>query len=171
MNNEPKTLHLMITPLCNRNCKYCCNKQYSLSDIPVVTDKELKETEILCLTGGEPFAFTDPCAIAQYYKRKYSNIKSVFVYTNAMELAKYLLSRRGSSIHHIDGLSISLKNTDDVSLFNTMIKNNIEIFLLPSNRLYVFDNLYSESPTGFNVIKREWQEEFVSAKNSIFRRL
>ena len=92
MNNESKTLHLMVTPLCNRNCKYCCNKQYTLSDIPIVTDKELKETEILCLTGGEPFAFTDPCAIAQYYKRKYSNIKSVFVYTNAMELAKYLLS-------------------------------------------------------------------------------
>ena len=47
-----KVVHLLITSLCNRNCPYCCNKQYSLDDVPYITDEELKETEVLCLTGG-----------------------------------------------------------------------------------------------------------------------
>lgn len=25
-----KVIHLMVTPLCNRNCRYCCNKQYDI---------------------------------------------------------------------------------------------------------------------------------------------
>ena len=50
----------MVTSLCNRDCKYCCNKQYDLNDIPYVTDEELREAETLCITGGEPFAFTKP---------------------------------------------------------------------------------------------------------------
>ncbi len=50
-----KVIHLMVTPLCNRNCRYCCNKQYDINDISYVTDEELREAEVLCLTGGEPF--------------------------------------------------------------------------------------------------------------------
>ena len=32
-------IHLMVTSLCDRNCPYCCNKQYDLNDIPYVTDE------------------------------------------------------------------------------------------------------------------------------------
>ena len=66
-----KTIHLMVTSLCERDCRFCCNKQYSISDIPFVTDGELKNAEVLCLTGGEPFTFTNPCEIARYYKENY----------------------------------------------------------------------------------------------------
>lgn len=101
-----KIIHLMVTPLCNRNCKYCCNKQYDINNIPYVTDEELREAEVLCLTGGEPFLFTNPCWIARYYKKRYSNIKRIYVYTNAKEL--YLWLAGYNLIHNIDRKQIVL---------------------------------------------------------------
>lgn len=163
-----KIIHIMVTSLCSRNCKYCCNKQYDLNDIPYVTDEELKEAETLCLTGGEPFAFTNPCEIATYYKHKYKNIKNIYVYTNAVELANYLQS---NTIRGIDGISISIKSHIDVSAFNYFIKNRADICKLTSNRLYVFDNLYTEEIQGFDIIHREWMEDFKPANDSIFRRV
>jgi len=162
-----KIIHIMVTSLCSRSCKHCCNKQYDLNDIPYVTDEELKEAETLCLTGGEPFAFTNPCEIATYYKHKYKNIKNIYVYTNAVELAKYL---QYNTIRDIDGISISIKTKADALVFDG-IKDRKDICQLASNRLYVFDNLYTEKTQGFNVIHREWMEDFQPANDSIFRRV
>ena len=158
----------MTTSLCGRNCKYCCNKQYDLNDIPYVTDEELKCANTLCLTGGEPFAFSNPCAISGYYKSRYRNIKNVYVYTNAEELAVYLLRNR---LYSIDGLSISIKTNTDVFAFTKIIRNNTDVLNLKSNLLYVFDDLYTENPAGFKVIHRKWQKEFVPANDSIFRKI
>lgn len=66
-NEKKKVIHLMVTSLCNRDCKYCCNKQYSLDKIPYATSEELKNAETLLLTGGEPFAFTNPNEIAKHF--------------------------------------------------------------------------------------------------------
>ena len=163
-----KIIHIMVTSLCNRNCKHCCNKKYDLNDIPYVTDEELKEAETLCLTGGEPFDFTNPCEIARYYKRKYKNIKNIYVYTNAVELANYLMHNR---ISDIDGVSISIKTKADANAFENVIKHTGDICKLPSNRLYVFDNLYTEEIQGFTVVHREWVADFQPANDSIFRRV
>lgn len=40
-----KVMHLMVTSLCDRDCKYCCNKQYDLNSIPYATDEELRGVE------------------------------------------------------------------------------------------------------------------------------
>ena len=29
-------IHLLVTARCDRDCPYCCNKQYDIKDIPVV---------------------------------------------------------------------------------------------------------------------------------------
>jgi hypothetical protein len=51
------------------------------------------------------------------------------------------------------------------------IKDRKDICQLASNRLYVFDNLYTEETQGFAVIHREWMEDFQPANDSIFRRV
>ena len=163
-----KVVHLLITSLCNRNCLYCCNKQYSLDDIPYITDEELKETEVLCLTGGEPFLFCDPCKIAEYYKRKYKNIKAVYVYTNALELNQYL---QAHVLHDIDGLNVSVKTKADVIALNEMIVYHEYIKQLKRNQLYVFDDLYTKPVEGFTLIHRKWQKDFQPANDSIFRKV
>lgn len=164
-----RIIHLVVTSLCQRDCKYCCNKQYDMNEVEYVTDEELKEAEILCLTGGEPFLFANPCEIAKYYKIRYPNIKRVYVYTNAMELAHYI--QNGNKIEYIDGVNVSIKCYADAYMFDSVIADNEDILYLKSNRLYIFDVLYQKTPKGFTTIHREWQEDFVPADDSIFRRI
>jgi len=166
-----KVIHLMVTTLCARNCKYCCNKQYSLDDVPYVTDSELKDCEILCITGGEPFLFSNPCTIGNYYKNKYPNIKKVFVYTNALELSYYLKKYNHNSIYGIDGVNVSIKLPADKRAF-TEIVNHYEIQKLTGNRLYVFGkHLIPEDTGNFEVFERNWQPDFKPADDSIFRKI
>lgn len=167
--NTQKIVHIMVTTFCNRNCKFCCNKQYDLNDIPYATEEELRSAEIVCLTGGEPFQFSNPCEIANQLKRKYPNIKKVYVYTNALELANYLLE--GKKIYSIDGVNVSIKVPYDAVMFDKFIATNSTITSLSSNLLYVFDRLYDRTPIGFTTFQREWQEDFTPAPDSIFRKL
>ena len=161
-------IHLLVTSLCLRNCPYCCNKQYDLNDIPYVTEDELRNCHTLCLTGGEPFLFTDPRIIAKYYKNKYSNIKKIYVYTNATELAGFLY--RNKDLNYIDGVSVSIKDCMDKVCFDDIVLYK-SIQELSSNRLYVFNNLMPKHIKNFEVFQREWQSDFKPADDSIFRRV
>lgn len=53
MTRKP-VMHLLITDKCDRDCKWCCNKQYDVNDIPVATKGEYESVNTVCLTGGEP---------------------------------------------------------------------------------------------------------------------
>ena len=70
-----KIIHLLVTSLCNRNCKHCCNKQYNLNDVQHVTDEELREAEIICITGGEPFFIFKSLSDICIFKKKVSKHK------------------------------------------------------------------------------------------------
>jgi len=150
-------IHLLVTDKCDRNCPFCCNKQYDLDAIPVVSDDEMKIAKRIFLTGGEPFSYTDPCKIARSIKEKY-NVE-IYVYTNAEPLEKYLLT---NDLYGIDGLTISIKSKDDERSFER-IKHNIDPL---KNRVYVFPGYHTKEKH----VKRMWQEEFTPAPDSIFRR-
>lgn len=167
-----KIIHLVTTTLCNRDCKYCCNKQYDINAIEFVTEEELRNANKIFLTGGEPFLYTQPDQIAEYYKTRYKNIEEVYVYTNAFELLNYLIKHIDRNIfEYINGLTISIKTKKDAEAFK-MIKNMFLIKKLKSNIVYVFDNLYPiEDIEGFKVLQREWKEDFEPADDSIFRRM
>lgn len=169
--NTIKNIHLMVTSLCDRNCPYCCNKQYDLSTIPQVTDEELRSAENIFLTGGEPFAFSQPNEVADWLKCKYKNIKKVIVYTNAYELYCYLA--KNGSLEHIDGLSVSLKEFRDKDYFEGILTYLKDYMKCKNNRLYYFGDFLIEglNTTGFDVFRREWQTDFVPAPGSIFRRI
>ena len=168
-DSTKQTIHLMITDKCDRKCRDCCNNQYSLSDIPIITNEELSEAKHIYLTGGEPFAYGDPSGIATMLKNTYSNIEKIIVYTNAFELDMYL--NNNGKLDGIDGLTISIKTTSDAAAFKKLIKNP-EVVNLESNWVYVFDGFEDmECPEGFHKAKREWQKNFVAAPNSIFRRV
>lgn len=164
-----ETIHLMITNKCNRRCPDCCNNQYNISDIPIVTSQELAEAKNVYLTGGESFAYGDPCLIAERLKMYYPNIKKVIVYTNALELYQYLNKNR---LFAIDGLTISIKNSLDAFVFNSYLSKDRRILSLDSNRLYVFEGFENiECPDSIEKMIRIWQTEFVAAPDSIFRRV
>lgn len=165
-----KIIHLMVTTLCNRNCEFCCNKMYDMNDIPYVTHEELCEAELICITGGEPFLFSNPNMIAKYYKDKYDNIKKVYAYTNAKELWDYLSN---GSLCNLDGLSISIKTKEDLQAFETFCYTSA--LCGKSNRVYNFLNtepyILDEYKNNFQIIHRAWQEDFTPADDSIFRKV
>lgn len=174
MTRKP-VMHLLITDKCDRDCKWCCNKQYDVNDIPVATKEEYESVDTVCLTGGEPFKYGEPFVVASWLKSKYPNIKNVYVYTNAAPLFEWLEKNKPTALGYIgfswlDGLSVSIKNMDDVLAFKSLVVYPL-IKQLKSNYLYVMDGLYPLYTGNFRVIKREWQEEFKPAKNTIFRRL
>lgn len=150
-------IHLLVTDKCDRDCPFCCNKQYDLDTIPVVSDEEMEVAKRIFLTGGEPFSYTNPCEIARSIKEKY-NVE-VYVYTNAEPLEKYLLT---NDLHDIDGLTISVKSKGDERSFER-VKRDIDSL---KNRVYVFPGYHIEEEH----IKRVWQEKFTPAPDSIFRK-
>ena len=111
------TLHLVITNLCDRTCKHCCNKLYDTPNMAYATDEDFEKSDILCLTGGEPFVYANPCNLAKRYRADYPHLSTILVYTNAKELYEYLCD--GGRLHDIDGLNISCKTTKDAEIFNT----------------------------------------------------
>ena len=172
-----KKIHLLVTNLCSRNCPNCCNKCYSLDDIPVVTDDELKRCETLFLTGGEPFEFCNPDALAKHYKEHYPNIKHIIVYGNMKEFFQYLGK---GSLDYIDGISLSIKSLEDLNIWNynvCLISDSERFKNLISNRIYNFVNLPKEDvcinvKENFPVISRSWVDykEWKPADDSIFRK-
>lgn len=174
MTSKP-VMHLLITDKCDRDCTYCCNKQYEVKSIPVASKEEFESVDTVCLTGGEPFKYAEPWVVASWLKSKYPNIKNVYVYTNAAPLFKWLEKNKSNGIGYIgfswlDGLSVSIKTVDDLNAFQLLALHPL-IKQLKSNYLYVMNGLYPLYTGNFRVIKREWQEEFKPAKNTIFRRL
>lgn len=167
--NTQKIIHLVITEKCDRNCPMCCNKQYDMSTVEYVTDEELRNAETVFLTGGEPFAYAEPCWVAWELRQKYPNIKNIYVYTNAIELYDYL--RRGKELYAINGVTISIKNEYDYKIFDALAYNE-EIIKLDSNWIYTFpgfnDVVYPKEY--FTRKDRVWQKDFVPDPNSIFRR-
>ena len=173
--NKKLVMHLLITDKCDRDCKYCCNKQYDVNSIPIASKEEFESVDTVCLTGGEPFKYGEPCAIAMWLKGKYPNIKNVYVYTNAAPLLEWIekndTNRFGcTGFLFLDGLSVSIKTVDDLGAFQIFTVHPL-IKLLKSNYLYVMNGLYPLYTGNFKVIKREWQEEFKPADNCIFRRI
>lgn len=175
-DEDKKIIHLYILNKCSHHCKLCCNKEYSIEDIPVVTVEELKNAEMLCLTGGEPFLLDCVCDFAKQIKEQYPNIKQIFVYTCGDSLYHWL--QKNQNLHDIDGVNISPKNRYDAECLNNIfIYYREQILSMWSNRIYLFPNvrnLVNSIELGryesINVISREWQEEF-EPDSGIFRRL
>lgn len=173
-----EVLHLMVNNTCNNNCPLCCNKQYDVDEISVVTVKELQEVETICITGGEPFISYDIYDFLKGLFKQYKNIKECFIYTSGGELDEeaFQLVTIQELFNVKIGLSIGPKSKfDRIVLRQRNVIPRI-INKLYTNRLYCFNNsdrslidIYSN--LNIEIIDRKWQEKFVPAPNTIFRRL
>lgn len=177
MVDKNKIIHLFITSKCTHNCKNCCNKQYNIDEIPVITVDELKYADTVLLTGGEPFMLFDYLEdFAKMLKHGFPNIKQLYVYTCGDSLHKYL--QKGKTLDIFDGVNIAPKNRYDAECVNDIFAyRKDEILSLASSRLYIFPEVEPyvkisalNGYDNFKIIYREWQEEFIP-DSGIFRRL
>lgn len=184
--SEKPVLHLMVNNTCTNHCPLCCNKQYDVDEIPVVTVEEMKNIDTICFTGGQPIGsyhafFMLCCKIAENYK----NIKKAYIYINGSEFSG--LSEK--DLHTFEklpgtismffnkmewGITMSPKVPLDWKCLNMFSER---IYLFSSNRIYCFSDDDIEKakeifPKGnVEIVRREWQKDFKPAPNTIFRRL
>jgi len=178
-----KDLHLFITNECHLNCPLCCNKQYDVEKVPLVTKEDIKNTRMVLLTGGEPLLEPNLVTstvqrIRQIWRESLFEfgfevfMRKIIVYTTGRFLNEKFLTNRENVI---DGFSISPKGIEDwKNIMDTKIATNLNRY--QSNRLYVFDKTaykYYKPFLNFQytLVEREWQKEFVPAPNSEFKRL
>lgn len=182
---DKRVLHLMVNNTCTNDCPLCCNKQYDVEDIPVVTVKELRDIDTICFTGGQPLLdlenFSTLCTCLE---RNFNNIKNGYVYMNGAELFSFLnpdLSRTKKLFERFPwnsrvnyGLTMSPKCRRD---WNAIREFKPYLEAWKSNRIYCFSDRDVANAEGIfhlgeiEIVRREWQSNFVPAPNTFFRRL
>lgn len=186
MANDKPVLHLMVNNTCTNNCALCCNKQYDVNDIPVVTVKELQSIDTVCLTGGAPMLNLQQLAeFTSNLEKSYPNIENCYIYVNGAELLSIYneLDRMTTRtlFQHFPwntkvryGLTMSPKCKND---WDALREFSIYMDAWRSNRIYCFsDEDIANAMRVFRhvnveMVLRQWQPNFVPAPNTIFRRL
>lgn len=183
--NAKPVLHLMVNNTCTNDCPLCCNKQYNVDDIPVVTVEELRSVDTICFTGGQPMlnleSFARFCSCIEF---DYPNIKTGYVYMNGAELISIYnleVSRTRKIFENFPcntkvsyGLTMSPKRHSD---WNLIRKYKQYMKAWKSNRIYCFSDMDVANAEAIfqhgevEIVRREWQKNFVPAPNTIFRRL
>ena len=174
----------MVNNKCSNDCPLCCNKQYDIKDVPVVTEEDLLSIDEICFTGGQPLRNFEAFLSLFNGIRYYENIKYAYIYANGSEflpwkfeyiekLTNILLDTQIKT-----SLTLSPKNDKDWEGLNAM-KWCLNTYSMrhTSNFLYCFtdeDLVKAKDMMHYmNIIpvKREWQPDFKPAPNTFFRRL
>lgn len=187
-------IHLMINRWCGNSCPLCCNKQYDLDTVPVVTVEELKAAHTVMLTGGDPFYVKSLMDILAHLRYEYHNIEYVYIYTSGFPMFKNedILRYPEQFFSDVNGINFSPKSISDYAVIREILSNPQYIFqfsaYLRNNRIILTPNdfmirkqqeKYIESlplkeiasyGVNFEVEYREWKEEF-NPNGGVWRRL
>lgn len=191
-NADHSVIHLMLNTNCDNHCMLCCNDQYDLSSVPVVTVKELDNAKTVLLTGGEPFKIPYFADFVQNLRGQYKNIENLYVYTSGYSMYHNLEQWNKNEVYtDIDGVNISPKGTNPErwAIQGMLGKNALDIFFqifasMKSCRLILMDrkeendaflstlNIQQFRDLGvrFDVEYRDWQSEF-QPNGGVWRRL
>lgn len=107
-----KKLRLLITEVCNRNCKGCCNKYWDLKSIPQSQLSEAHTFSEIMFTGGEPLLkpeLTDQ--LATCIKSLMHPQARLYIYTAEPTAIQ------PDNFSVVDGFTITLHEQEDVQPF------------------------------------------------------
>lgn len=177
----------MVNNTCYYHCPLCCNRQYDVEKLPVVTVEDLRSIDTICLTGGQPMHDVKKLdGFIHDLLDSYKNIETVIIYINGDELtsvpnlfAKYELSsflRRKTARM---GFTMSPKSKLDWEVLQAFRDEFLTPNMRgqePTHRFYCFSQKEEKwarklFPEGVEIMRREWQKDFKPAPNTFFRRL
>lgn len=107
-----KKLRLLLWETCGRSCDGCCNKDWDLSALPIVTEDMLRSQDIVMLTGGEPLLFVNELHCIIRWIRKSCNAE-IYVYSAKVNDLEMAVSVMAAS----DGMCVTLHEQSDVRPF------------------------------------------------------
>lgn len=160
-----KTLRLLLTEECDRNCPKCCNKKFNLKSLPVC--KDYTKFDQCCITGGEPMLKPGLIkSVTQIIKSK--KWMPIYLYTAKIDNIEATLS----VLFFLDGITLTLHEQKDVekfTYFNALLPSRIN----KSLRLNIFKGIkIPNQDYGKWKIKENitWQENCPLPKNETFMR-
>ena len=130
-----KTLRLIVTEKCHRNCEGCCNKQWDIKALPVC--RSFEGYDEIILTGGEPLRFRENLiALVQSIKRQTES--PVYIYTAFLDSEMEVLV----ALCFADGITLTLHEMEDIEPFldlnDLLLSTNVKMHRGKSLRLNVF---------------------------------
>ena len=106
-----KKLRLLVTSKCNRNCAGCCNKNFDLDALPIVT--EFSQYEMVLLTGGEPMLDIERLIYTVHDIKRSNPECLIYAYTAHVQKPYEVLAL----LNGIDGLTVTLHSPQDIGHF------------------------------------------------------
>ncbi len=105
-------LRLLLWSACDRSCAGCCNGDWDVDNLPVVTEREIAHAEMILLTGGEPMLCPDRVkSYVNYLRaRTIQHPIPIILYTAKPE-------RLPEMDLHLDGFTVTLHEQADVAPF------------------------------------------------------
>ncbi len=165
-----KKLRLLVTPYCNRNCIGCCNKDYDLPTLPVISLQEASAYDEIYLTGGEPLLFVKELINTLFDLRALTRDIKIYLYS-AWNKDQVSIER---VLPLLDGLTYTLHTQEDVKLFK-IINLLPDFYKRKSYRLNVFKGIdLSRIPVNRSWKVKdniEWIENCPLPKGETFARL
>jgi hypothetical protein len=162
-----KTLRLLVTKNCDKNCEGCCNKDWNLDSLPVVTHYDYDE---ILITGGEPLSDENierTVDIVNGINALFpKDNRKIYIYTSNPSYPMIL--------HHCNGITLSIHTQKDLNKF-LVWKLWLETYENKSRRLNIFKGI--TLPKGLDLSKWtvkdniEWVENCPLPENEVFMRL
>ena len=166
-----KTLRLLMTEDCNRNCEGCCNKDWDLKNLPVETN--FRKYDEIVVTGGEPLLYPPDLMALVYDIRTQNPEAKIIVYTAKTNDVKALLS----VLAVVDGLTITSHDLQDLMNFMAFDVAIPDYLRYKSLHLNVFEGiingLFSETyKTNWKIKNNvKWIKNCPLPENEVFRRM
>jgi hypothetical protein len=123
-----KIARLITTMACNRSCDYCCNKYDSLLSkaIDIPTLAPILDSDVICLTGGEPMLYPSKLISIIRELRDASHRlmtqQKIYLYSASFYCPDFMYSLR-DLIPFVDGIHFTLhakSNVNDIMGFDAL---------------------------------------------------
>lgn len=155
-------LRLLLWSACDRTCPGCCNKDWDLDALPVVTEREIVFADMIILTGGEPMLSPGRVLSYVYYLRRVIPYQiPIILYTaKPADLPEMDL--------WLDGFTVTLHEQADVEPFLAVAGK-----LTGSLRVNVFKGVDAQHIPPQWQVKREieWIKDCPLPTGELFRRI
>lgn len=174
-----RKLRLLVTTLCHNSCPKCCNKQYDMSQVPVLDRFDYDE---VCITGGEPMLNPPRVRrLATMFKMAADAMgKDVKVYLYTARIDPATLYNMVVMERILDGVVVTPHSADDIKEFKYLNWRLREMDLMEvpdlcSLRLNLFsdvkEKLRGEDLSYWKVKDMEWLDDCPVPEGEDFRKI
>ena len=172
-----KTIRLLVTEKCTRNCEGCCNKDMKPEGSITIEDLYWYNTPLFLITGGEPLLF--PEQLCKLLERTSGDIP-VIIYTSIFDAESpfihqifQMIEGITFTIHDEQGIEQFLQLQYYLSLMESTHPPQCER-LVPRRRVNIFCDVQITKPInfyGWDVKFIEWIKDCPLPANETFLQL